>query len=461
MIVLNHELGTLGEWSDPCNCHSPLEKDNSVEFFEAGGGGAKEKKWYCGHQNRNKKEKVSLCADHGKLSKKTSAVSVSSANGKDHEEAATAAAREKKERDDATAVSVGETVDISFAYTYTRKGGNLCCPSLWVGTSQGHVAVITLSIPVPSGDERKVQPVLALCTGTLVEASYSIIKTSHLDKCGNILPSPFSYWKCADSANNNGGGGGNGRSVLTNSTETSERRFVCLATEKQILVHQLPSMSLFASVEPVPEDTFVVRADDMVIDSGNAIGCLTTDGTVKIYSLPTLLLLLDVECQFSLADYRLIRTFALGRGGEAVFLASPSEIQRLVFTKDKEQMFLSDHGCLFAVLEVPEAKPKGFFGNLFATVPSPLDREELFGPKSGSARKVADYVPGSGLGAFRQSADTAAGAISKAKMALIERGEKLSELEDRAASMNMKAANFASAARALSDKYQKKKWYQL
>ena len=34
--------------------------------------------------------------------------------------------------------------------------------------------------------------------------------------------------------------------------------------------------------------------------------------------------------------YRMIKTFTLGKGGEAAFLASPTEIQRIVFTKEKE-----------------------------------------------------------------------------------------------------------------------------
>ena len=36
--------------------------------------------------------------------------------------------------------------------------------------------------------------------------------------------------------------------------------------------------------------------------------------------------------------------------------------------------------------------------------------------QSGTSRKVADYVPGQGLPALRQNADTAAGAIAKAKI---------------------------------------------
>ena len=42
------------------------------------------------------------------------------------------------------------------------------------------------------------------------------------------------------------------------------------------------------------------------MSGGNCISCLNTDGHIKIYSLPTLRPLLEVECGISLADYRFV-----------------------------------------------------------------------------------------------------------------------------------------------------------
>ena len=56
------------------------------------------------------------------------------------------------------------------------------------------------------------------------------------------------------------------RQLQTTTNETNERRFVCVVTEKHISVYQQPSLKVYASVEPVPEDTYVVRADTMVIE---------------------------------------------------------------------------------------------------------------------------------------------------------------------------------------------------
>ena len=46
------------------------------------------------------------------------------------------------------------------------------------------------------------------------------------------------------------------------------------------------------------------------------------------------------------------------------------------------------------------------------------------------------------------------------QQALHERGEKLSELEERTAQMMANAENFSQASHQLMQKYKDKKWYQ-
>ncbi|QQP38908.1 Uncharacterized protein FKW44_019621, partial [Caligus rogercresseyi] len=50
--------------------------------------------------------------------------------------------------------------------------------------------------------------------------------------------------------------------------------------------------------------------------------------------------------------------------------------------------------------------------------------------------------------------------VSKAKMAMIERGQKLNELEDRTEQMSNEAKNYAANAQKLKIAYQNKRWYQ-
>ncbi|XP_018328201.1 syntaxin-binding protein 5-like [Agrilus planipennis] len=118
-------------------------------------------------------------------------------------------------------------------------------------------------------------------------------------------------------------------------------------------------------------------------------------------------------------------------------------------------------GDLFIPMEMPEPPKESFFKGLFGGGIRSLDREELFGEASGKANKsVAKHIPGSmqDMGA-RVTSSTSE--ISRAHKMVLERGEKLSQLEDRAERMRYEAENFSSTAHELMMKYKDKKWYQL
>lgn len=83
---------------------------------------------------------------------------------------------------------------------------------------------------------------------------------------------------------------------------------------------------------------------------------------------------------------------------------------------------------------------------------------------SGKAPKlVARHIPGPSaqLDAMGNRASTAAGEISRAHQLAVERGEKLSNLEDRTARMMTEAEQFSNNARELLMKNKDKRWYQL
>ena len=86
------------------------------------------------------------------------------------------------------------------------------------------------------------------------------------------------------------------------------------------------------------------------------------------------------------------------------------------------------------------------------------------GDSSGKgARNVAKHIPGpnSQIEALNVRANTAAGDVSRARNLLIERGQKVSELEQKTEKMMHEADAFQSTAHQLMLKYQNKKWYQL
>lgn len=78
-------------------------------------------------------------------------------------------------------------------------------------------------------------------------------------------------------------------------------------------------------------------------------------------------------------------------------------------------------------------------------------------------RTVAKHIPGPQVNVEQLGtrASTAASEVSRAHMLVVERGEKLNQLEDRAERMSSQANEFSSSAHQLMLKYKDKKWYQL
>lgn len=88
----------------------------------------------------------------------------------------------------------------------------------------------------------------------------------------------------------------------------------------------------------------------------------------------------------------------------------------------------------------------------------------LVGESSGRAsRTIAKHIPGPNAAteALRERAATATSDVALAHQLVMERGDKLSQLEDRTARMMNESENFAGSAHGLMLKYKDKKWYQL
>ena len=89
-------------------------------------------------------------------------------------------------------------------------------------------------------------------------------------------------------------------------------------------------------------------------------------------------------------------------------------------------------------------------------------RLELFGETAGKASStIAKHIPGASMAHLQAKSISSGSEISKAKMAAVERGQKLNELEDRTELMSNEAKEYAKTANSLLHKYKDKKWYQL
>ncbi|CAH2046676.1 unnamed protein product, partial [Iphiclides podalirius] len=397
---------------------------------------------------------------------------------------------------------------LAFADSYTKKSDpTSLLPTLWIGTTLG--SVLTMMINLPEADLRHTQPVVITtsggpilrlkgsiltmsfldCNGALIPYSYeswrddggpilrlkgSILTMSFLDCNGALIPYSYESWRDDGkegrerrerTPTKQGSGASRtsptpGGAPLGPAAGDGDRQFVVLASEKQARVVALPSQNCVYRQQIVETD-FVVKSETVSLkDSVCLVNYLST-GHLVAYSLPSLRPLVDVDF-LPLSELRIAKTFCFSNRGHGLYLASPTEIQKFTIDAEFCQQLNEMLGELFLPRDMPEPPKEGFFRGLFGGGARPLDREELFGESSGKPnRAVAKHIPGGEVAALGARASSAAGEVARAHHLVLERGDKLSQLEERAERMSSQAGEFSSSAHQLMLKYKDKKWYQL
>ncbi|XP_060525863.1 LOW QUALITY PROTEIN: syntaxin-binding protein 5 [Cylas formicarius] len=385
-----------------------------------------------------------------------------------------------------------------FADSYTRKSEpTALTPTLWVGTSLG--SVLTILIAPPDPDSRSSQPVVVSMVGmTIFRLKGPVLMLSFLDCNGALIPYSYESWRDDNrekrdrtpTRNQNrmsptlGGGESQGRS-----DNYSDRQFVVIASEKQARVVALPSQ-MCVYRQQLADGDFVVKAEVISFRDSVCLVCYVSNGHLMAYSLPSLRPLLDIdflplsELSFQTPSNKgivdpmltiwgqqlivnedtdqITRTFGFSNRGHGLYLASPSELQKFTLCADFCNDLTEMLGELFLPCDMPEPPKEGFFKGLFGGGIRSLDREELFGESSGKANKsIAKHIPGANLQDLGQRSSSACSEVNRAHKLMLERGEKLTQLEERAERMRNEAENFSGSAHELMLKYKDKKWYQL
>ncbi|XP_031165825.1 syntaxin-binding protein 5 isoform X18 [Sander lucioperca] len=349
-----------------------------------------------------------------------------------------------------------------FCESFPRKTDSVVSPCLLVGTTQGTVMMVALSLP-PPGDHRLQQPVGISSCGTMVTLKGGILTMALLDNTGTLLPPSYEPWYDPNASDEEKEKSRRRRPASPPSAqEGQDSQFAVLCSEKQAKVVAMPSQTRIYK-HSITESSFVLRADVVQMAGAYCIACFCANGHIMTLSLPSLRPLLDVN-YLPLTDMRIARTFCFSNLGQALYLTSPMEIQRITYSQetcDNRQEMLSE---LFTPVETPEAPNKGFFKGLFGGGAQSLDREDLFGETGAgkASRSLAQHIPGSGgMEGMKGAASGVVGDLARARIALDERGQKLGELEDRTAAMMASADSFSKHAHDMMLKYKDKKWYQL
>uniref|UniRef100_A0A1A8FTP6 Syntaxin-binding protein 5-like n=1 Tax=Nothobranchius korthausae TaxID=1143690 RepID=A0A1A8FTP6_9TELE len=349
-----------------------------------------------------------------------------------------------------------------FCESFPRKSDSLLSPCLLVGTSQGSVMMLALSLP-PGGDQRLQQPLSFASCGTLVRLKGGVLTMGLLDATGTLLPPSYEQWYDPNASDEEKEKSRRRRPPSPpSSQEGQEAQFAVVCSEKQAKVVAMPSQTCIHK-HNITETSFVLRADVVQVAGAYCITCFCANGHIMALSLPSLRPLLDVN-YLPLTDMRIARTFCFSNLGQALYLTSPTEIQRITYSQetcDNLQEMLSE---LFTPVETPEAPNRGFFKGLFGGGAQSLDREDLFGETAAgkASRSLAQHIPGPGsMEGMKGAASGVVGDLARARIALDERGQKLGELEERTAAMMASAESFSKHAHDMMLKYKDKKWYQL
>ncbi|XP_035378601.1 syntaxin-binding protein 5-like isoform X7 [Electrophorus electricus] len=355
---------------------------------------------------------------------------------------------------------------LHFAESYGRRSDVLPAPCLWVGTSLGLVLIVPMSIPTDE-QERMEEPVTIAPTSTVLMLKGSVLRFSFLDCTGGLIHSPHEAWR--DTHAPDDPERPRRRRLVNFSPCFSQEaggdgHLAVVCSERQAKVFFMPSQACLY-VHNITESSFVLRADVVAISNiSNSVclACFCANGHIMILSLPSLRPLLDVH-YLPLTDMRIARTFCFTNGGQALYLSSPTEIQRITYSQEMCDNLQEMLGELFTPTDTPEAQNRGFLKGFFGGNTQTFDREELFGEAAAgkASRSLAQHIPGQGsVEGVRAAAGGAVGELARARIALDERGQRLGELEERTALMMASAETFSKHAHELMLKCKDKKWYQ-
>uniref|UniRef100_A0A8C1VT86 Syntaxin-binding protein 5-like n=1 Tax=Cyprinus carpio TaxID=7962 RepID=A0A8C1VT86_CYPCA len=352
---------------------------------------------------------------------------------------------------------------LQFAESYGRKSDTLPTPCLWVGTSLGLVLIIPMSIPTDE-QERQEDPVTVAPTGTVLMLKASVLRFAFLDCGGALINCPYEVWR--DQHAPDDPDRPRKRKLVNFSPSSSQEasgdgHLAVVCSERQAKVFFMPSQACLY-VHNITESSFVLRADVVSVCNSVCLACFCANGHIMTLSLPSLRPLLDVN-YLPLTDMRIARTFCFTNGGQALYLCSPTEMQRITYSQEMCDNLQEMLGELFTPIETPEAQNRGFLKGFFGGNAQTFDREELFGEAAAgkASRSLAQHIPGQGgMEGMKAAAGGVVGELARARIALDERGQRLGELEERTALMMTSAETFSKHAHEVMLKCKDKKWYQ-
>ncbi|XP_067946439.1 syntaxin-binding protein 5-like [Watersipora subatra] len=361
-------------------------------------------------------------------------------------------------------MSAGSEVQfLTFADTYSRKQSEDTTSGLWIGTNSG--TLIALDI-IPCISERSSKPAMIAHSGTSFQLKGTILELCFLDSKGFLVPVEATSWGVnKGSAERKGKGLASRVSRLSSGSadglepvEQATMHIVTMCSDSELRSVSLPSQSVLFK-EKFPDGMFAVHAKAIICKESPCLACLSSTGTLLIYSLPSLRPLLNYNF-FADLHIRVLRTFGFSNHGHAMYMCSANEVQKITVSADMCRAHPEMQCEPFLAKDNPEPPKQNFLKTLFGSGPSKLDREELFGSAGKASGSVAKFVPGAALREAQANTSGVMGEMARTRIALDERGEKLGRLDERSEALKERAKEFSRNAEIVADRYKNLKWYQ-
>uniref|UniRef100_H2ZJQ9 Lethal giant larvae homologue 2 domain-containing protein n=1 Tax=Ciona savignyi TaxID=51511 RepID=H2ZJQ9_CIOSA len=336
---------------------------------------------------------------------------------------------------------------LTFSSTHLRKSYNSMIPCLWVGTQSGCL----FSIAFNNSDRRNNHRVAILPLGTLLQLNGAIVSCVFMSSTGQVLegstklPSQLASEEKADHDHD------------TTGDASRDIQFMVVTSERQVKTFSFPGLSCIHVYDLPLECGQFIRSSVDTLMSGVCSACYTSNGHIVVLTLPSLNTLLNVA--YLPTDERIAHTFCFTSDGQAMFLPTPTEIQRIAYYGGIHENVQELVGHLFFPCPDVEKPATGFLKGLFGGGYTSLDRDSLFGENvNGKTKSIAKLIPGTGGSSFEGFRH---GEFSKLKNQVVERGERLGELEEATQRLHDSASRFSAVSHAVMLKYKNKKWYQM
>ncbi|CAG5134037.1 unnamed protein product [Candidula unifasciata] len=206
-----------------------------------------------------------------------------------------------------------------FADTFIINGVSHS-PSLWVGTSGGHIFVYSLT--VPASDKRATEEVQCVLAKEIkLKHRAPVLGMAVIDGKNNVLPDAFEVVN-----------------ERAKAPDMEGQHSVIICSEEQLKTFSLPAMKPRWKNKITAVDGTRLRKLNFVTFrregdnySESDIACVTNTGDVRVYSVSTLRKQLSSQ-SLTKEDVNGISSFVFTKDGQGFYLQSPSEFSRITLS---------------------------------------------------------------------------------------------------------------------------------